>query len=110
MTEMVLSRREQTFIRAVADAYFPPNGPISLSGNDAGIVSYFNEYMRRSEPRTRFLIRLLLAFTELSPFLFGPRFSRFSKMCHADQLTFLDGAYTSRIYFRRSNPTYAKLF
>ena len=79
-----LSRREQALVAAVADAFFPPSG-----------------YLGRSDPRQRFLMRLLLLFTELSPVSFGPVHKPFTKLSHAERLDFLQSASTSRIYFRR---------
>ncbi len=96
-----MSAREQAFIGTVADAFFPPGGPIPVSGREAGVPRYFDGYLRRSGKAQAFLIRLLIAFTELSPLLFGPRRARFSRLTAAEQIVFLDGAFQSRIYFRR---------
>jgi len=101
LEDAVLSVREQAVVLAVADAYYPPHGPIPISGTEAGLLPYFDAYVRRSAHRQRFLIRLLLLFIQLSPLLFGPRRRRFTRLSHTDRLRFLDGAFTSRIYFRR---------
>ncbi len=102
MTEIrSLNRREQKLIAAVADAYFPPGGPIPLSGTDAGIVPYFDRYMERSPKRTAFLMRLLIVFTEMSPFAFGSMRKRFTSLPHAEQIRHLSEAATSQVYFRR---------
>ena len=99
--DAVLSRREQALVAAVADAFFPPDGPIPVSGQQAGLVRYFDGYLGRSAPRQRFLMRLLMLFTELSPLSFGPVHKPFTKLSHAERLDFLQSASTSRIYFRR---------
>lgn len=101
LADASLNGREQALVCAVANAFFPPDGPIPLSGCDAGLLEYFDGYVRRSSPTQTFLIRLLLAFTELGPLLFGPSRSRFTQLSHDEQLRFLDTAFTSRIYFRR---------
>jgi len=96
-----LSRRERAIVAAAADAMFPPNGPIPLSGTEAGAVEYFDAYVGRQAKAQRFLVRLMLTFVELSPIVFGPDRGRFSKLGHPAQLRFLDGMAKSRIYFRR---------
>ena len=101
LAESIMSAREQALIGAVADAFFPPNGPIPVSGREAGVPRYFDGYLRRSGKTQAFLIRLLIAYTELSPLLFGPRRARFSRLAHAEQIAHLDGAFQSSIYFRR---------
>jgi hypothetical protein len=97
----MLTASERALVRAVADAFFPPGGPIPLSGCEAQIPRYFEGYLRRSQILKRVLIRLLLASTELGPLAFGPRPARFTRLAHAEQLQFLAGASGSRIYFRR---------
>ncbi len=97
----ILGRREQAFVAAAADAFFPAGGPIPVSGAEAGAVRYFDGYLRRSRRTQRFLMRLLFAFTELGPLVFGLRRRRFSRLTVAERLVFLAEAAQSRIYFRR---------
>lgn len=97
----VLDRREQALVQAVADAFFPPGGPIPLSGCDAGVLAYFDRYLARSDPHQRLLMRLLLLFTELSPMAFGPTRRPFTQLDQGQRLVFLQSASKSRIYFRR---------
>ena len=52
-----LGSRPQALITAVADAFFPPAGPIPLSGSDAGILGYLERYLSRTEPLQRTMIR-----------------------------------------------------
>ena len=96
-----LGRLEQAVVCAAADALFPPGGPIPLSGTEAGLLQYFDAYLERSQPRTRFLMRLLLVFIELSPLTFGPRRRRFTRLTPAEQRQLLDDMSKSSIYFRR---------
>lgn len=96
-----LTEREAALVGAVADTFFPPGGPIPISGREAGLVSYFDGYLRRSHATQHVLIRLLLAFTELSPVVFGPRPTLFTRLRSEERLAVLDSMFRSRIYFRR---------
>ncbi len=93
--------RQEALISAVADAFFPPAGPIELSGCEAGILSYFARYMSRTELLQRTLIRLLLAFIELGPLAFGPRRVLFTRLTQEERIRSLEGMFASSIYFRR---------
>jgi hypothetical protein len=97
----LLSRREQAIVATFADAFFPPNGPIAVSGQEAGVPRYFDDYLKRSAPTQRLLIRLLILYIELEPLLFGPRPSRFSRLTQAERVLALESTSTSSIYFRR---------
>jgi hypothetical protein len=97
----MLSRREQAILAAVGNAFFPPNGPIPVSGVAAGVVAYFDRYLARSQRMQRVLMRLLFIFIDLSPLTFGPRRRRFTSLDQADRIRLLDGMSKSRIYFRR---------
>ncbi len=101
LSNSVLNRMEQAFIQAAADAFFPPAGPIPVSGTTAGVLRYFEGYMERFHGQQRTLLRLLLVFSELSPLLFGPPFIPFTRLSQAHRERFLDQASHSRIYFRR---------
>ncbi len=96
-----LGAREEALVRAVADAFFPPGGAIPVSGNAAGVPEYLSAYLHRSAGAQRFMIRLLLAFLEFQPFLFGPRRARFTRLSQADRILSLADASTSGLYFRR---------
>ena len=96
-----LNRLEQALVAAVADALFPPGGLFPLSGTEAGMIEYFDGYLRRCHGQEGLLLRLLLLATELSPFVFGPRRAPFSKLSLADRTRSLQEAFKSRIYFRR---------
>ena len=97
----MLSAREQAFVAAAANTFFPPKGPIPLSGTEAGAITYFDRYLQRSGTRERFLIRLLLLSVEWSPLLIGPQTRRFTRLDHARRLHFFQEMFTSTWYFRR---------
>jgi hypothetical protein len=92
---------EESIVRAAADAFFPPNGPIARSGSEADIVGWFDRHFATSPPRQLRLMRLLLRFVQLSPLVFGPRRKRFTNLPLPDRIDFLAGMSKSRIYFRR---------
>jgi hypothetical protein len=96
-----LNAREAALLKAVADAFFPPGGPIPVSGSEAGIVSYFDRYVGRSGARQGFLMRLLFLFTDLSPIAFGQQRKRFTELSRPARIQHLADAFVSRIYFRR---------
>ena len=101
MTYQHINPREQRVLTAVADAFFPPGGPIPLSGSEAGVTAYFDRYIGRSGTRQAFLMRLLLLFMDLSPVAFGPQRQLFSRLTLEERIAHLRDAFTSRIYFRR---------
>lgn len=96
-----LGRKEQAIVAACADALFPPGGPIPLSGTEAGLVAYMDTYVRRLGRSQRFLIKLLLWSIEHTPWIFGPRHARFSRISHEERLAVLADMAKSSIYFRR---------
>lgn len=98
---VTLNEREQSLIGAVADAFFPPGGPLPVSGTEADVVPYFDRYLENSGPRSTFLMRLLILFTDLSPIAFGRQRRRFTALPREEQIQHLNEAFTSRIYFRR---------
>lgn len=97
----VLSTMEQALVSAVADTMFPRGGHFPLSGTEAGVVEYFDAYLRRCHGQEVLLLHLLLWFTELGPVLFGPRPTTFTRLGPAQRTAFLEGAFRSRIYLRR---------
>ncbi|MBW2525753.1 MAG: hypothetical protein JRI23_16335 [Deltaproteobacteria bacterium] len=101
MRGSVLSQMEQALVSAVADTLFPPDGLFPISGTEAGVVPYFDAYLRRCHGQEALLLHLLLFFTELSPVVFGPRPTTFSRLSLEHRTAFLEGAFHSRIYFRR---------
>lgn len=96
-----LTRKEQAIIRACADSFFPPGGPIPVSGTDAKLVDYMEGYVARTPDAQRVLVRLLFWFIEHGPWLFGPKRVRFSSLSEDERLEVLESMRTSPIYFRR---------
>lgn len=97
----LLSGKEEAIVAACADTFFPPGGPIPLSGSDAKLVEYFERYFARLPEGQRLLVRLLVWFIEHGPWVFGPRRVRFSDLNERDRLVVLERMRTSPIYFRR---------
>lgn len=97
----MLSAKEQAIIAAVADALFPAGGPIPVSGTEAGLVAYMEAHMARVPPGIRLLLRLLTAFIEHGPWLFGPKPARFTRLRPGERVKALEDMLKSSIYFRR---------
>lgn len=96
-----LTFQEQAIVACVADTFFPAAGPISLSGTEAGLVGYFDAYLRRAPADLRILIHLLLFFFEHGTLLFGPYRSRFTRLNEKQRVLVLEEMSESNIYFRR---------
>lgn len=96
-----LSVRERAIVAACADALFPAGGPIPLSGTEAGLVEYMEHYVARTPRPLRPYMRLLFHFVELSPWVFGPRRARFTRLPQADRIAVLASMSQSCIYLRR---------
>lgn len=96
-----LSKKEQAVIRACADSFFPPGGPIPVSGTDAKLVDYMEGYVARTPDGQRVLVHLLFWFIEHGTWLFGPKPVRFTSLSEAERLAVLEDMRTSPIYFRR---------
>jgi hypothetical protein len=97
----LLSGKEQAIVGVCADTLFPIGGPIPLSGTEAGAVAYMDCYIARVDRTQQLLLRLLLHAVEHSPWLFGPRRTRFTRLSHEERVTALRAMSRSRIYLRR---------
>ncbi|EYF00827.1 hypothetical protein [Chondromyces apiculatus] len=97
----VLTPKEQAIVSACADALFPPEGPIPVSGTEAGLVTYMDAYLQRAPSESRLLIRLLFQLVEHGPWLWGPRRVRFTRLLPEEQRVALERMAASPIYFRR---------
>lgn len=97
----MLGAKEQAIVAACADAFFPPGGPIPISGTAAGLVAYFDEYVARLPKGQALLVRLLLFFIEHAPWIFGPSRTRFSSLGIDARVAVLQRMHESPIYFRR---------
>ncbi len=96
-----LTRRERIIVASLADAFFPPAGPIPLSGTEAGLVEYMDSYCKRLPVGQGRLVHLLFVFLEHAPWIFGPRRQRFSTLTLDDRCGVLERMRQSPIYFRR---------
>ncbi len=101
LRDAILSAKEQAIVAACADALFPRGGPIPLSGTEAGLVGYMDQNLRRLPRQQRALVRLLFAFIEHGPWIFGPRLARFTRLTPDERIAALSDMARSRIYFRR---------
>ena len=97
----VLGTKDQALVAAVADAMFPANGPIPLSGTEAGLVSYMHQHLAPLGQKQRALVKVLFWFLEHAPWIMGPRHARFTKLSQAERIRVLHTLATSRIYFCR---------
>lgn len=101
-----LSSHEQAFVRAAADAVFPPGGALPISGTEAGAVAHVDRYVGSLSPRSRVLIRLLFFLLEHATLFFpAPGWNgirRFSKLSPAQRVAVLDGWGRSRLAARRT--------
>jgi hypothetical protein len=97
----LLGRKEQAVVAACADALFPPGGPIPLSGTEAGLVAYMDLYVRRLPRGPRLLGRLLFHYIEHSPWIFGPRHVRFTRLRPEERVEALRSMADGSIYFQR---------
>jgi hypothetical protein len=97
----LLRPKEQAIVAACADALFPPGGPIPVSGTEAGLVAYLDAYIAAMPPTPRLLGRLLFQSIEHSPWIFGPRRVRFTRLRPEERTFVLKEMYESRLYFRR---------
>lgn len=101
-----LSAREQAFLRAAADAVFPPGGPIPISGTQAGALGHVDRFLGGIAPRSRVLVRLLFFLVEHATLVFpapgrgGIR--RFSGLSLAQRQAVLDAWGRSRHAARRT--------
>lgn len=96
-----LGAKEQAIVAACADAFFPPGGPIPVSGTAAGLVPYFDGYVERLPKGQAILVRALLWFIEHGPWIFGPRPVRFTRLTLEQRIHVLRAMQESPIYFRR---------
>jgi hypothetical protein len=101
----VLARREVAFLDAAAEAMYPPGGPLTPSGRDAGCARFLDGYLTLVPPRMRRLMRLLFFLMEHATLLFpapAPRgWRRFSSLAAAQREAALAGWRASRFFPRR---------
>ena len=96
----VLSAKEQAILVAAADAFFPEGGSIPMSGTQAGVVEYFEQFLAEVPAKNRLLMRLLIRFIEHGPWVFN-RTSRFTSQGPEARVRTLRSWEKSSIYFLR---------
>lgn len=98
----ILWDRERRIVAACAEVLLPAGGAIPISGNDAGVVEYFDDVMARIPLTTRLLLRALLQFVEHSPTLYGPLKKPVTKLGLDDRRKVILGLANSRLYLLRT--------
>jgi hypothetical protein len=100
-----LARGEASFLEAAAEATFPAGGAIPVSGLEADLSRYVDEYFAVLPAVKRRQIRLLFALFEHATLIFpatgSRRFRRFSSMTPEQRICVLRGWSESRYYLRR---------
>ncbi len=96
----MLTSIEQRIVAAASDAMFPRGGAIEQSGSDAGVLDYFEKMLAEMPPKNRALVRLLLAFIQLSPLVFFFK-APFTWQRDDDRVATLEALSVSSIYFLR---------
>lgn len=101
-----LSARDQAFVRAAADAVFPPGGALAISGAEAGTLAHVDRYVASLSPRSRVLIRLLFFLLEHATLFFPAPgwdgFRRFTSLTPAQRAAVLEGWGRSPLAVRRT--------
>lgn len=101
----VLAPREAALLRAAAEAFYPPGGPVPPSGAEVGIPAYVDRYLAAQDPPTRRLMRLLFLLVEQATLVFpapGRRgWRRFSSLDVEQRVAVLRGWSESRLFARR---------
>jgi hypothetical protein len=102
-----LARREYATVAAAASATFPRGGSVPPSGLDADVAGHVDRFLGAQPTRSRLLMRLLFVLVEHATIVFPPagsgggRRRRFSALRPAQQVAYLEGWRTSRLFFRR---------
>lgn len=96
----ILSAKEQAILVAAADAFFPTGGAISMSGTEAGVVTYFEQFLAEVPAKNRLLMRLLIRFIEHGPWVFN-RCPRFTSQTRDGRVRTLRSWEKSPTYFLR---------
>jgi hypothetical protein len=96
-----MTRFERQVVSACADAMFPADGPIPVSGTEAGLVRYAEDYVAGLGFAKGLLVRLMFIFIQLSPLVHGPRFTVFTRLTPEERETLFRGMIASDAYFRR---------
>jgi len=100
-----LARREAAFLEAAAEATFPAGGTIPVSGLEADLPHFVDDYFAVLPAAKRSQIRMLFVLFEHATLIFpatgSGRFRRFSSMTPEQRICVLRGWSESRYYLRR---------
>jgi len=100
----VLGRGPAAFAEAAAEAVFPADGAVPLSGRDAGVSAYLDRWLATLPRAQRLQIGALLFLFEHGTLLFpapGPKLRRFSSLPVDARVAVLAGWSESRLPPRR---------
>ena len=100
-----LGRGEVAFLDAAAETMFPDGGAIPLSGREADITGYLDDYFARLPAHLRLQIRALFLLFEHATIVFsapGPSGRRrFSSLSGDQRAAVFEGWQSSRLFLRR---------
>jgi len=101
----VLAPREAAFLDAGAEATFPADGAIPLSGREADLPGYVDGFLAALAPHLRLQVRAMLMLFEQATIFFpatgrGGR-RRFSSLTPEQRVEVLEGWSGSRFFLRR---------
>ncbi len=96
-----LTRKEYGFVHAVADTLFPKGGAIEISGEEARVSHYIDDYLCKSPALQRILMKALFFLMEHATVITFAGITRFSRLPMAKRVKYLEGWEFSRFYFRR---------
>jgi hypothetical protein len=101
----VVAPREAAFLEAAAEASFPPGGAIPISGREADLPGYADDFLGSLPGHLRLQVRAMLMLFEQATIFFpapgrGGR-RRFSSLSQDQQVAALEGWSDSRFFVRR---------
>lgn len=100
--ERDVKKMNKKVIESCVDAFFPPGGPINISGSEAGLVQYYENTVQSSPKTQRILLKLLIVFIQYIPLIIGPTRKRFSSLTQVQREATLTKMSVSNIYFVRT--------
>jgi hypothetical protein len=89
-------------IAACADAFFPPFGPIPISGTDANLVNFFEDSVLHAPKLQASLLKLLILFVQYLPLILGPTRKRFTSLSQKQREETLSKMSLSNFAFLRT--------
>ena len=100
-----LRRREETFLAATAEVLFPTTDALPLSGGEADLPGYADQYLQALPVRQRNLVRALFILFEQGTLIWPAPgrggFKRFSSLSPHQRLVVLRSWESSGLYVRR---------